>query len=118
MELENKGDNILNSSGQKTFIMNRHLASLVAQKVKNLPTVQEIQVQYLVGKIPWSRAWQPTPIFLPEESHGQRRWQAIVHGVTKNQTQLSNQHFHFSLSILDYMRTCPRWLSRGKSKLG
>ena len=86
MELENKGDNILKSSGQKTFIMNRHLASLVAQKGKNPPTVQEIQVQYLVGKIPWSRAWQPIPIFLPEESHGQRRWQAPVHGVTKNQT--------------------------------
>ena len=25
-----------------------------------------------VGKIPWSRKWQPTPIFLPRESHGQR----------------------------------------------
>ena len=25
-----------------------------------------------VGKIPWSRKCQPTPVFLPEESHGQR----------------------------------------------
>ena len=25
-----------------------------------------------VGKIPWSRAWQPTLVFLPGESHGQR----------------------------------------------
>ena len=25
-----------------------------------------------VGKIPWRRAWQPTPGFLPRESHGQR----------------------------------------------
>ena len=25
-----------------------------------------------VKKIPWRRAWQPTPIFLPEKSHGQR----------------------------------------------
>ena len=25
-----------------------------------------------VGKIPWRRAWQSTPVFLPEESHGQR----------------------------------------------
>ena len=25
-----------------------------------------------VGKIPWRRAWQPTPEFLPEKSHGQR----------------------------------------------
>ena len=23
-------------------------------------------------KIPWRRTWQPTPVFLPEESHGQR----------------------------------------------
>ena len=22
--------------------------------------------------IPWRRKWQPTPVFLPEESHGQR----------------------------------------------
>ena len=26
-----------------------------------------------VGKIPWRRAWQPTPVFLPRETHGQRR---------------------------------------------
>ena len=25
-----------------------------------------------VGKIPWRRAWQPTPVFLPGESDGQR----------------------------------------------
>ena len=25
-----------------------------------------------VGKIPWRRTWQPTPVFLPGESHGQR----------------------------------------------
>ena len=25
-----------------------------------------------VGKIPWRRSWQPTPVFMPEESHGQR----------------------------------------------
>ena len=23
-------------------------------------------------KIPWRKAWQPIPVFLPEESHGQR----------------------------------------------
>ena len=26
-----------------------------------------------VWKIPWSRKWQPTPVFLPEEIHGERR---------------------------------------------
>ena len=25
-----------------------------------------------VGKIPWRREWQPTPVFLPGESHRQR----------------------------------------------
>ena len=25
-----------------------------------------------VGKIPWRRAWQPTPVFLPGDSHGPR----------------------------------------------
>ena len=25
-----------------------------------------------VGKIPWRRNWQPTPVFLPGKSHGQR----------------------------------------------
>ena len=25
-----------------------------------------------VGRNPWRRAWQPTPVFLPGESHGQR----------------------------------------------
>ena len=25
-----------------------------------------------VGKIPWRRKWQPIPVFLPGESHGQK----------------------------------------------
>ena len=33
-----------------------------------------------VGKIPWRRAWQPTSVFLPGESHGQRSLAGTVHG--------------------------------------
>ena len=40
--------------------------------VKNPPALQKTQVQSWVGKIPWRRAWQPTPEFLPGESHGRR----------------------------------------------
>ena len=37
-----------------------------------------------VKKIPsWRRAWQPTLIFLPEESMDRGAWQATVHRVTK-----------------------------------
>jgi len=43
------------------------LASLVAQLVKNPPAMQENLFSPWVGKIPWRRAWQPTPIFLPGE---------------------------------------------------
>ena len=43
-------------------------ASLLAQTVKNLPAVQETWVDPWVGKMPWRRAWQPTPVFLPGES--------------------------------------------------
>ena len=34
--------------------------------------VQEMQVQSLGWEGPWRRAWQPTPVFLPGKSHGQR----------------------------------------------
>ena len=48
-----------------------------------------------VGKIPWRRAWQPIPVFLPRESHDRGFWQATVHGVAKSQTRLSVQaHMH------------------------
>ena len=40
--------------------------------VNNLPAVQETQVSSLVGKILWRRKWEPTPVFLPGEFHGQR----------------------------------------------
>ena len=37
-----------------------------------------------VGKIPWRRKWQPTPVFSPGESHAQRNLaDYVVHGVTR-----------------------------------
>ena len=43
--------------------------------VKNLPASaggMRHGFSLWVGKIPWRGAWQPTPVFLPGESHGQR----------------------------------------------
>ena len=42
--------------------------------VKNPPTnAGDIrQASWIPGKIPWRRKWQPTPLLLPGESHGQR----------------------------------------------
>ena len=44
----------------------------MAQTVNNLPEMQETQVLSLVWEDPWKREWQPTTVFLPEETHGQR----------------------------------------------
>ena len=43
--------------------------------IKNPPAMQEMRRYRLnpwVGKIPWRGAWQPTPVFLPGEFHGQK----------------------------------------------
>ena len=37
-----------------------------------MPAMQETQVPSLGQEDPWRKAWQPTPVFLPGESHGQR----------------------------------------------
>ena len=47
-------------------------ASLVAQTINSLPAMQKTVFDPWVGKILWSRAWQPTPVVLPGESYGQR----------------------------------------------
>ena len=47
-------------------------AFLVVQLVKNLPAMQKTQVRSLSQEDPWRREWQPTPVFLPGEFHGQR----------------------------------------------
>jgi len=45
-------------------------ASLVAQLVKNLPTIQETWVRSLGLENPWRRERLSTPIFWPGEFHG------------------------------------------------
>ena len=41
--------------------------------VKNLPAMQETRVQFLGQEDPPGEGlWQPTPVFLPGKSHGQR----------------------------------------------
>ena len=45
--------------------------SLVAQMVK-ICLQDKRPFSPCVGKIPWRRKWQPTLVFLPGESHGQR----------------------------------------------
>ena len=47
----------------------------MTQTVKHLSAMQETRLDPWVGKIPWRRKWQPTPIPLPGKSHG---WRILV----------------------------------------
>ena len=63
------------SSITHLLILKLHLSFQMVLVVKNPPAnVEDIRdaVGSWVGKIPWKRKWQPTPIFLPGELHGQR----------------------------------------------
>ena len=68
----------------------RYRAPLVAQTVKNLPAMQETEFDLWVEKIPWSRKWQPSQVFLSQESHGQKSlagyhpWTCTESGVTEH----------------------------------
>ena len=62
-----------------------------------------------VGKIPWRRAWQPTPVLLPGESHGQRSLAVYSLYVSKNWTRpkgLSMQSLGSKTSVsLEYLES-------------
>ena len=45
-----------------------------------------------VGKIPWRRKWQPTPVCLPGKSHGQKSLVGYtVHGVARVRQDLATK---------------------------
>ena len=89
------------------------------KKKKNLPAMQENWVYPCVRKIPWRRAWQPTPVPLPGESHGQRslagcspqvHTEAEATAATKQQQQMHNieiktQHREKRLKIKIWQKT-------------
>ena len=74
-------------------------ASLVAQSVKNLPAMQEIQVQSLGWEDPLEKKWQPTPVSLPGKSHG---WRSLVGYSPWGHKELDTTeqlHFHIPHSL-------------------
>ena len=43
-----------------------------------------------VRKIPWRRKWQPTPVFMPGKSHGQKSLEGYSPWGHKSRTRLSD----------------------------
>ena len=61
--------------------------SQVALVVKNLPVKaghKRHRFDPWVGKIPWRKTWQPTPVFLPGESPWTGAWWATIYRVAKS----------------------------------
>ena len=63
------------------------VASQVTPEVKKLPTSagdgRGNGSDPWVRKMPWKRAWQPTPVFCLETPGERGAWRATVHGITK-----------------------------------
>ena len=67
-------------------------ASLAAQMIKNLPTIQETQVGLVPGsgRSPAEGNGSPLQYSCLENPMDRGAWGAPLHGVTKSQTQLSD----------------------------
>ena len=61
-------------------------------EVKNLPANSgDSGLIPGLGRSPWRKKWQSTPVFLPEKSQGQRSLMGYtVHEMAKSWTRLSN----------------------------
>ena len=70
--------------------------SSVALVVKNSPTnAGDLRCGFhpWMRRIPWRRKWQPTPVFLPGEIHGQRSLVGdTVHSGAKSRIRLPRMH--------------------------
>ena len=62
-----------------------------------------------MGKIPWRREWQPAPVFLPGESHGQRSLAGYSPWGYKSQmqTEQRNCHHHHLKAKMTLILTLP-----------
>ena len=84
-----------------------YVTSLVAQMVKRLSTMRKTWV----GKIPWRRKWQSTPVLLPGKSHGQRSLVGYSPWGSKESDTTERLHFHgvrkCSAAAAKSLQSCP-----------
>ena len=70
---------VVNCHSNLTLLLSKHYKLEVTGRIPRWHSGKESTCQRRrrrfdpwVRKIPWSRKWQPTPVFLPEKSHEQR----------------------------------------------
>ena len=72
---------------------------------------------FLFLELIWRRKWQPTPGFLPGESHGQRSLVGYSAWVRKELDMTEWLHFHF-FHFLELKRGGPLWTAKAGRALG
>ena len=82
--------------------------------VKNLPASAGDSGS-IPGKIPWSRKWQPTPVFLPGKLHVQRS--LVGHSPWGHKESDRTEHTHRLISTVLYSRQYyPYFAGENKAK--
>ena len=59
-----------------------------------------------LGRFPWRRKWQPTPVLLPGESHGGRNLVGYSPWGRKESDTTERLHFHFHFGYYKIEQTC------------
>ena len=90
-------------------------ASLVAQMVKCLQC-RRPGFDPWVGKIPWRRKWQPTPVLWPGKSHGRRSLVGYCPWGHKDSDRIERLHFHFHFIKEAWLRKA-RWVYRQRYRI-
>ena len=81
-----------------------NLDSILKNRDITLPTKVRLvkAMVFPVVMYGWRRQWHPTPVLLPGKSMDGGAWWAVVHGVTKSWTQLSD--FPFTFTFMPWRR--------------
>jgi len=61
--------------------------------------VEDLGLILGLGRFLWRRAWQPTPVFLPGESHGQRSLTSYSSWDQRVRMTVTDTHTHISCNI-------------------
>ena len=75
-----------------------------------------------VGKIPWRRKWQPTPVLLPRKFHGQRSLVGYSPWGCKESDTTEQLHFYFhsikkGMKMNKQRNECSHFSSSGNSRI-
>ena len=93
----------------------------VAQRSRICLQHRRLRFNPWIRKIPCRRKWQPTPVFLPGKSHGQRSLVGLQSVRWQSQTQLSNQTTTMNTTTIDEQKakatSCSLTNSAGRSML-